>query len=176
MPAPLPIEPSDASSEPVADVTASAAANVAKDLLLASGEESLQTSAAPTINADEVFSEKRPSLPDTKASSTTETRDSTSRFLSTSLQTQEELSAQLAQMASQLKQNSLRFTDALARDRAVMEGAEERLEGNLTKLQKERTRLKVQSGKSGSTTWMVLGAIITVVLAWIFTFLLIRVT
>lgn len=79
-------------------------------------------------------------------------------------------------MATQLKMNSLHFTEALARDRAVMEGAEEKLGGNLTRMQKERGRLKVHSAKSGSTTWMVMGAIIVVVGAWVFMFLLIRVT
>jgi Membrane fusion protein Use1 len=99
-----------------------------------------------------------------------------STFLTTSLQTQEELSRQLAQMATQLRRNAEHFTEALAQDRAVMEGAEEKLEGNLTRIGTERSRLKVHSGKSGSTTWLVLGAILVVVIAWIIMFLVIRVT
>lgn len=79
-------------------------------------------------------------------------------------------------MASQLKANSLRFTDALVKDKAVLEGAEEKLQGNLTKMQKERGRLGVLRGKSGSTTWLVLGSLVVVMIAWVVTFLLIRIT
>jgi SNARE protein 1 len=101
---------------------------------------------------------------------------SSTRILSASLQTQEQLSKQLAEMASRLKQNTLHFTDALARDRAVIEGAQEKLEGNLTGMTTQRTRLKAQGSKSGNTTWMVLAAIAVVMIAWILTFLLIRIT
>jgi len=93
-----------------------------------------------------------------------------------SLKTQEELSAQLADMAKQLKMNSVHFAEALARDRVVMEGAEEKLQGNLTRMQAERGRLNVHSLKSGSTTWIVIAAIVTVVVAWIVMFLIIRIT
>lgn len=92
------------------------------------------------------------------------------------MRTQEELSAQLAQMATQLKMNSLHFTEALARDRAVMEGAEEKLEGNLTRMQAERGRLKITGAKRGSTTWIVLFAIFAVAVAWVVMFLIIRIT
>lgn len=148
--------------------------DVAKDLLLTTSEESpLYTPITPS------FAQQRPAASANKpasSSSARDSRDATTRFLSTSLQTQEELSSQLAAMASQLKANSLRFTDALVKDKAVLEGAEEKLQGNLTKMQKERGRLGVLRGKSGSTTWLVLGSLVVVMIAWVVTFLLIRIT
>jgi len=79
-------------------------------------------------------------------------------------------------MAAQLKLNAQYFTEALVKDKSVMEDAENKLEGNLTRLVGERGRLKVHSAKSGSTTWIVLGAILVVSFAWVVMFLLIRVT
>lgn len=97
-------------------------------------------------------------------------------FLTTSLQTQEELSLQLSQMAAQLKRNALHFADSLDKDKNVIESAQEKLESNLGGMKGERTRLRDHSGKSSHTTWMVVGSLLTVVLAWVFMFFIIRLT
>lgn len=189
LPQPLPrlspkastLPPIDAiSAEPAALVDApeaSATSRAANEILLALHTD-VDPSSHPHTDPSPTLAEKLPgSLPAEKSKAgDSGTSDATSRFLSTSLQTQEELSAQLAQMATRLKMNSLHFTEALARDRAVMEGAEEKLEGNLSRMKTERTRLKVHSGKSGSTTWIVMLAILTVAIAWIVMFFIIRVT
>jgi len=146
-------------------------------------EQDTSASNGPTTDLLLTPSEE-PSLPPSRPSITPATssntdkpqKSSSSAFLATSLQTQEELSLQLAQMATQLKLNAVHFTESLAKDRAVMEGAEEKLEGNLTRLKTERSRLRIYSGKSGSTTWLVLGAIVVVVGAWVLMFLVIRIT
>ena len=156
-----------------------AAGGVTTDLLLGPADEapptrpglpvvpSLSDTTTPYPPSYSSSSQIKPSAP---------AADQPNAHLMTSLQTQEELSLQLAQMATQLKLNALHFTESLAKERAVMEGAEEKLEANLTRLKGERGRLKEHSSKSSSTTWLVLGAILVVVIAWIFMFLVIRIT
>ena len=53
----------------------------------------------------------------------------------------EELSAQLAQMASQLKRNAIHFSDTLIKDQAVVEETKSKMESNLDELHKEQTGL-----------------------------------
>ena len=88
----------------------------------------------------------------------------------------EELSAQLAQMATQLKRNAVHFSDSLARDQVVVEGAGLKLESNFDSLQKERTRLRDHSGKSRGTTWLTVFSIIVVFISFIVMFFIIRFT
>ncbi|KAG8970330.1 hypothetical protein FRC03_009603 [Tulasnella sp. 419] len=95
---------------------------------------------------------------------------------SSSLQTQEELSAQLAQMAAQLKRNALHFSDSLAKEKGVLEEAQVKLESNYGLMKIQRLRLRDFTGKSGGTTWMVLGAIACVIIAWVIMFMIIRLT
>lgn len=97
-------------------------------------------------------------------------------FLTTSLETQEELAEQLAQMGHQLKLNALHFANSLAKEKGVIEGASEKLETNLGSMTKERVRLRDHSAKSGWTTWMWLGVILSVIIAWIGMFFVIRIT
>lgn len=97
-------------------------------------------------------------------------------FLTTSLETQEELSAQLAQMGHQLKLNAIHLANSLAKEKGVIEGAGEKLENNLGNMTKERVRLRDHSSKSGYTTWMWLGVIACVITAWIAMFFVIRIT
>ncbi|KII92205.1 hypothetical protein PLICRDRAFT_464542 [Plicaturopsis crispa FD-325 SS-3] len=66
------------------------------------------------------------------------------------------MSEQLAQMATQLKRNAMHFSESLARDQAVVDEAQEKLEGNYDVMKKERVRLRDHRGKSGSTTCLVL--------------------
>ncbi|KIO32275.1 hypothetical protein M407DRAFT_241527 [Tulasnella calospora MUT 4182] len=97
-------------------------------------------------------------------------------FLTTSLETQEELAEQLAQMGRQLKLNALHLANSISKEKGVLEDAGEKLQGNLDTMTKERVRLRDHRGKSGSTTCMVLTAIACVVVAWIAMFFIIRLT
>ena len=88
----------------------------------------------------------------------------------------EELSAQLAQMATQLKRNAIHFSDTLAKDQAVVEDTKLKMESNYDSMQKERTRLKDHSGKSRGTTWLTLFSIIAVFVSFFVMFFVIRLT
>jgi len=113
---------------------------------------------------------------DPLSSSTKSALPSRPAFLTTSLETQEELSAQLAQMGHQLKLNAIHLSNSLAKEKGTIEDATEKLDHNLGTMTKERVRLRDHSGKSGSTTWLVLGAILCVIIAWIVMFFIIRLT
>jgi SNARE protein 1 len=89
------------------------------------------------------------------------------KHLQTSKVLHEELSNQLAQMATQLKRNAQHFSDSLVKDKAVVEEVQEKLEGNYTVMLKERLRLRDFRGKSGSTTWLVVGVIVAVLLMFV---------
>ena len=89
---------------------------------------------------------------------------------------QEELSAQLAQMATQLKKNAIHFAGALDKDKAVVLEAQEKLERNHDVMSKERVRLRDHHSKSWSTTWITLLSLIVVAIGFFMTFLVIRVT
>ena len=88
----------------------------------------------------------------------------------------EELSAQLAQMATQLKRNAIHFSDTLAKDQAVVEETKLKLESNFDELQKERTRLRDHSGKSSGTTWLIVFSVIAVLVSFFVMFFIIRLT
>ncbi|KAH9484822.1 hypothetical protein JR316_0001724 [Psilocybe cubensis] len=79
---------------------------------------------------------------------------------------QEELSTQLELMAQQLKRNAMHFSTSLEKDKAVVEQAQAKLEGNYDMMQQERVRLRDHSGKSRSTTCMTLGIVILVLLVF----------
>lgn len=70
-------------------------------------------------------------------------------------------------MATQLKRNAQHFSDSLVKDKAVVEEVQEKLEGNYTVMLKERLRLRDFRGKSGSTTWLVVGVIVAVLLMFV---------
>ncbi|KAF9497914.1 hypothetical protein BDN71DRAFT_1587875 [Pleurotus eryngii] len=98
------------------------------------------------------------------------------KFLHNTHALHEELSEQLAQMATQLKRNAVHFSESLAKDQAVVEDAQEKLEGNLGMMTKERVRLRDHRGKSGSTTCLVVLSLITVCALFVLMFFVIRFT
>lgn len=151
------------------DIVAPAA--LASDLLLSPTEPAF-VEPTPAGPAPPPYS----SHPTTTPTKPTTNSEKQTAYIATSLQTQEDLSLQLAEMAKQLKLNALHFTNALEKDRAVVQDAEEKLEGNLTKVKAQRSRLLVHSGKSGKTTWLVLGSMVVVLIAWVLLFLVIRIT
>ena len=58
-------------------------------------------------------------------------------------------------MATQLKRNAIHFSDSLAKDQAVVEDAQMKIEGNYDVMQRERLRVRDLRGTTGSTTCLV---------------------
>ncbi|KAG1751280.1 uncharacterized protein EDB91DRAFT_1104433 [Suillus paluster] len=100
----------------------------------------------------------------------------TPTILQNSRALQEELSEQLALMATQLRRNATHFSDSLIKDKSVVETMQEKLEGNFDFMKKERIRLRDFRGKSGSTTCLVIMSILVVLVAFMLMVLVIRVT
>lgn len=86
------------------------------------------------------------------------------------------MSDQLAQMAVQLKRNAIHFSESLAKDQAVVEETQLKLEGNFDVMQKQTGLTKVLNGKTGSTTCLVMFSIIIVIVLFMFMVSLIRLT
>lgn len=82
----------------------------------------------------------------------------------------------LSSMSSQLKQNSIKFSAALEKDKEVIESAQNKLGGNLGRMKKEGGRLSSYEKTSRSSTWFVIMAVSGVGIAWIMMFLLIKVS
>lgn len=89
---------------------------------------------------------------------------------------QDSLSGELLRMASILKTNSIKFADALERDRKILEQADEKLQGNLTLMTRTRGKLGDYSRKARGMGWITLGAIAMVCSSWVVMFLIIRLT
>jgi len=79
-------------------------------------------------------------------------------------------------MAQQLKRNMEHFNTSLADDRAVLEGADEKLGSNYETMKGTRTRLKERSAASSGMTWTVVLAVLVAAVAFALTFLVIRIT
>lgn len=115
-----------------------------------------------------------PTLP--AASSATSNITATPTFLQNSRALQEELSEQLALMATQLRRNATHFSESLVKDKSVVEAMQEKIEGNFDFMKKQRIRLRDFRGKSGSTTCLVIMSLLVVVVAFMLMVLVIRVT
>ncbi|TFK65822.1 hypothetical protein BDN72DRAFT_845133 [Pluteus cervinus] len=87
---------------------------------------------------------------------------------------QQELSEQLAQMASQLKRNAEHFSESLEKDAQVVEAMQQKLEGNFDTMQKERIRLRDHTSKSRGTTCLVMAIVMTVLLLFMLMVSIIR--
>ncbi|KAG8714868.1 hypothetical protein FRC08_011336 [Ceratobasidium sp. 394] len=129
-----------------------------------SSPESSESPTEPLLPHSRPSAPAAPQIPDMPA------------FMHTSLQTQEDLSEQLAQMAAQLKRNAQTFAAQLHEDNALVQLAHDQLEGVHTRVKTERTTLRDFRGKSGYTTCMVMGAVAVVMVSWVMMFFLIKVT
>ncbi|KAH0580296.1 hypothetical protein H2248_001809 [Termitomyces sp. 'cryptogamus'] len=89
---------------------------------------------------------------------------------------QEELFDQISQMATQLKRNTVHFSELLTKDKAVVEETKEKLESNFDVMQKERLRLRDHRGKSWGTTWLSVLVMVTVLLLFVIMVGIIRFT
>ncbi|KAG0707032.1 hypothetical protein DFH29DRAFT_845092 [Suillus ampliporus] len=129
----------------------------------------------PSSQTESLASE--PLVPSTlpAASSATSKITATPTILQNSRALQEELSEQLALMATQLRRNATHFSDSLVKDKSVVETMQEKLEGNFDFMKKERIRLRDFRGKSGSTTCLVIMSILVVLVAFMLMVLVIRV-
>lgn len=97
-------------------------------------------------------------------------------FLQNSYSIQEELSAQLAQMATQLKRNAQHFSESLEKDKALVQETQEKLERNHDVMSKERVRVRDHHSKSWGTTWLVMLSMLVALVGFILTFFVIRLT
>ena len=80
---------------------------------------------------------------------------------------QEELAAQLAQMAGQLRRNAEHFSGALATDQTVLRAAEEKVGANLDVMKRERVRLRDHRGKALGTTCLTISSVVVVAIAFL---------
>jgi SNARE protein 1 len=97
-------------------------------------------------------------------------------FLTASRQTQDEVTQRLAEMAAQLRRNAQHFSQALDDDKEAMSMVDSKLDTNLTVMQKTRGRLGTYSSTSRGTTWLVVLSLLTVGVAWMVMFFVIRLT
>ena len=86
----------------------------------------------------------------------------------------DELSSQLEQMAQQLKRNAIHFSTSLAKDKAFLEDAAQKIESNFDTMQSQRLKLRDRSSQSRSNTWLVIGIILLVVLLFTLMVVVIR--
>ncbi|KAI0948928.1 hypothetical protein AcW1_008666 [Taiwanofungus camphoratus] len=114
-----------------------------------------------------------PNLP---ASTLQSSSTSTPAILQNSAALQEELSAQLAQMASQLKRNAVHFSDSLEKDKAAVLETQEKLERNYDVMKRERLRVRDHHSKGWGTTWIVILSLAVALIGFILTFFVIRIT
>ncbi|PWN92697.1 hypothetical protein FA10DRAFT_2997 [Acaromyces ingoldii] len=89
---------------------------------------------------------------------------------------QDSLSGELLRMAGTLKANSLRFADALERDRKIVEEAGSKLEVNLTLMTRTRGKLGEYSKKARGMGWLTLGSVAVVCISWVIMFVVIKLT
>ena len=147
------------------DTEASVAATADVDLLLGSADESdvpyMQPAPAPAPAPDRT--------PSTAG-------DTDSALLQNSTALQEELAAQLAQMAGQLRRNAEHFSGALVADQAVLRAAEEKVGANLDVMKRERVRLRDHRGKALGTTCLTISSVLVVAIAFLVMFFVIRFT
>lgn len=100
----------------------------------------------------------------------------TPTILQNSRALQEELSEQLALMATQLRRNATHFSASLEKDKSVVDAMQEKVEGNFDFMKRERIRLRDFRGKSGGTTCLVMMSVLVVLIAFIFMVFIIRLT
>ncbi|KAJ4464791.1 hypothetical protein C8J55DRAFT_609886 [Lentinula edodes] len=97
-------------------------------------------------------------------------------FLENSKARHEAMSEQLVQMALQLRKNAQNFSEKLVEDKSIVEETQMKLDSNFGVMQKERVRLRDHKGKSGSTTCLVIFAVVAVTITFVFMVALLRLT
>lgn len=147
------------------------------NLLLGSAEEeSSQLPTEPALGVGAASTTLPP--PQIPAPPSASAADATSAqgLLPHSTALQEELSAQLAQMAGQLRRNAEHFSNALAADQAVLHNAEEKIGTNHDVMKRERVRLRDHRGKTLGTTCLTITSVLVVTVAFVVMFFVLRFT
>jgi Membrane fusion protein Use1 len=159
---------------PSSDVTSGPDA----DLFRPTEEESSLLPLEPSLDATTIASPVRlpPGTPRAPLSSTTGDATPTQALLQHRTVLQEELSAQLAQMAGQLRRNAEHFSSALAADQAVLRNAEEKIGANFDVMKQERVRLRDHRSKSLGTTCLTITSVLVVLIAFVIVFFILRLT
>ncbi|KAL4246616.1 USE1 family protein [Abortiporus biennis] len=147
----------------------------AQDLLLSPSDSAVISplepkSASTLLPVETVLPSK------SKASASTSLLKAQPAFMQNSASLHEELSEQLAQMATQLKRNTMHFAASLEKDKDVVLDAQGKLDKNFDVMTKERVRLRDHSSKSWGTTWITLLSVIVALVGFILTFFVIRIT
>jgi SNARE protein 1 len=148
------------------------------NLLLGSAEdESSRHSLEPLVDADAAAPSipLPPRIPPPPSASAADAAPAQG-LLQHSTALQEELSAQLAQMAGQLRRNAEHFSTALAADQAVLRNAEEKIGANYDVMKRERVRLRDHRGRSLGTTCLTLASVLVVAVAFLVMFFVLRFT
>lgn len=151
----------------VSELDKSATAPITADLLPLDDVDEDKT--AVNSSSDEISAKKA----DGKVSPST--TQSLNTLLSHHRSEQESLTEDLAKMASILKANSLAFSDALSKDKSLLENAESKLDKNFTSMQTQQGKLKGYQKKAGVSFWFSIAAVAGVGLAWFFMFGLMRI-
>ncbi|TPX64932.1 hypothetical protein SpCBS45565_g05537 [Spizellomyces sp. 'palustris'] len=87
---------------------------------------------------------------------------------------QEQMAEDMAHMAAQLKLNSLALRDGLKKESKVLDEAHHHLSTNVFRLQREGLRLGTLNITARSTSWMVWLTVLFVCIAFVFTFVVMR--
>ncbi|KAJ6531981.1 hypothetical protein B0H19DRAFT_1214237 [Mycena capillaripes] len=112
-----------------------------------------------------------PSFPTATKSTTTAVEP---RLLQHSNARQRDMAEQMHLMAMQLKRNAVHFGELLAEDQRVVEGTEQKLEGNFGYMQQTQVRAKALNAKTWSSTWINMLIILVVLVLTFFMISLIR--
>ncbi|KAJ9118161.1 hypothetical protein QFC22_004065 [Naganishia vaughanmartiniae] len=102
--------------------------------------------------------------------------DGGGRGLRGAAQLHDELGGQLAEMSHQLKLNAVHFSKSLEDEKGILEASTEVISRNLDRTQASKKSLDLVRKKTGGTTWLTVISIIVVMIAFIWTYLLIRFT
>ncbi|KAG9316829.1 hypothetical protein JVU11DRAFT_2895 [Chiua virens] len=88
----------------------------------------------------------------------------------------EELSEQLAVMATQLRRNATHFSLSLEQDKSIVVTMQEKVEGNFEFMKRERLRLRDFEGRAGARQCLVIMSVVVVLIAFMIMVFIIRLT
>ncbi|KAI8904648.1 vesicle transport protein [Powellomyces hirtus] len=89
-------------------------------------------------------------------------------------QLHEQMTEEIIQKAAQLKKSTMAMRDQLTKDAMIMDDASDQLNNNLTLVNSARKRLQQLNQTAKSTTWMVWITVFFVCIAFVFTFVIMR--
>ncbi|KAJ3184191.1 hypothetical protein HDU87_005037 [Geranomyces variabilis] len=108
-----------------------------------------------------------------RPSTTTQTVDHAA-VLERDRKLQEQMTEEMIMKAAQLKKSAMAMGDQLKKDALIVDDATDHLSSNLTHLNSARTRLLQLNKTARTTTWMIWGSVFFVCIAFVFTFMVMR--